>query len=108
MKADCPLGFIDSVLNEFQKGKGRIDECFRISPSLCEITKTFICIEIPCCEVNEIKSKHFNRKFHKFTNIEFRIEIFDAFSLSKIKAIINCVLSILEMVHVALVIQCRS
>ena len=59
MKADCPLHFIDNVVNEFQNGKERADGSFRIPASLCEITKTFISIEIPYCEVGEIKSKHF-------------------------------------------------
>ena len=40
-----------------------------------EITKHFIFIEIPYCELNEIKSKHFLKKFHKFTNNSFRMVI---------------------------------
>ena len=32
-------------------------------------------MEILSCELNEIKSKHFLKKFHKFTNNSFRIEI---------------------------------
>ena len=40
-----------------------------------EITKPFIFVEIPYCELNEIKSKKFLRKLHKFTNNSFRIEI---------------------------------
>ena len=43
--------------------------------SLFEITKPFIFIEIPYCELNEIKSKHFLKKFHKFTNNSFRMLI---------------------------------
>ena len=35
----------------------------------------FISIEIFCCELNEIKSKHFLKKFHKFTNNSFKIVI---------------------------------
>ena len=34
MKADCPLLFIDSVINEFQKGKECGDESFLIPTSL--------------------------------------------------------------------------
>ena len=41
MKANYPLRFINSVVNEFQKGKECEDECFLIPPSLFEITKTF-------------------------------------------------------------------
>ena len=43
--------------------------------TLFEITKPFIFVEIPYCELNEIKSKHFLKKFHKFTNNSFRIVI---------------------------------
>ena len=47
MKADYPFHFIDSVVNEFQKGKECEDESFIIPPSLFEITTPFIYIEIP-------------------------------------------------------------
>ena len=40
-----------------------------------EIAKPFIFVEIPYCELNEIKSKHFLKKFHKFTNNSFRMVI---------------------------------
>ena len=75
MKADYPLHFINSVVNEFQKSKECEDESFTIPPSLFEITKPFLFVEIPYCELNEIKSKHFLKKFHKFTNNSFRIVI---------------------------------
>ena len=58
MKADYPLRLINSVVNEFQKGKVCGDESFFISPSLFEITEP-ISIEIPYRDLNEIKSKHF-------------------------------------------------
>ena len=58
-----------------QKGKECEDESFTIPPSLFEITKHFIFVEIPYCEVNEITSKHFLKKFHKFTNNSFRMVI---------------------------------
>ena len=66
MKADYLLCFINSVVNEFQKGKGWGDESFVILPSLFEITKHFKFIEIPYCELNDIKSKHAIKKFHMF------------------------------------------
>ena len=68
MKADYPLRFINSVINEFEKGKECGDESLIIPTSLFEIAKPFIFVEIPYCELNEIKSKHFLKKFHKFTN----------------------------------------
>ena len=59
MKADYPLHFINRVVNEFKKGK----EC-EDKTTLFEIAKPFIFVEIPYCELNEIKSKHFLKKFH--------------------------------------------
>ena len=47
MKADYPLPFINSLVNEFQKGKKCGDESFINPPSFLEITKPFISIEIP-------------------------------------------------------------
>ena len=58
MKADYPLRFINSILNEFQKGKECGDESFIIPTSLFETAKPIIFVEIPYCELNEIKSKH--------------------------------------------------
>ena len=75
MKADYPLRFINSVVNEFQKSKECGDKGFIIPPSLFEITKPFIFTEMPYCELNEIKSKYFLKKFHKFTNSCFRMVI---------------------------------
>ena len=73
MKNDYPLRFINSVVNEFQKGKEFGDESFIIPASLFETAKPFIFVEILHCELNEIKSKHFLKKFHKFTNNSFRM-----------------------------------
>ena len=57
------------------RGERNGDESFIIPPSLFETNKTFIFYEIPYCELNEIKSRHFFKKFHKFTNNSFRIVI---------------------------------
>ena len=75
MKPDYPLRFINSAVNEFQKGKECGDESFIIPTSLFEIAKPLIFVEIPYCELNEIKSKYFLKKFHKFTNNSFRMVI---------------------------------
>ena len=68
--------------------------------------KGLIFDEIPYCELNEIMSKHFLKKFHRFTNNRFRIvitwktrNIRSLFPL-KIKTIINRVLSIKGIVLV--------
>ena len=55
MKTDYLLLFINSVINEFEKGKEHGDENFIIPPNLFEITKPFISIEIPYFEFNEVK-----------------------------------------------------
>ena len=69
------MRFINSVVNEFQEGKECGDESFIIPTSLFEIAKPLIFVEIPYCELNEIKSKHFLKKFNKFTNNSFRMVI---------------------------------
>ena len=56
MKADYPLRFINSVVNEFQKGKKCGDESFIIPTSLFEIAKPLIFVKIPYCEMNEKKA----------------------------------------------------
>ena len=40
-----------------------------------EIAEPLIFVEIPYCELNEIKSKHFLKKFHRFTNNSFGMVI---------------------------------
>ena len=75
MKADYPLRFINSVVNEFQKGKECGDESFIIPISLFEIAKPLKFVEIPYCELNEIKSRYLLKKFHKFINNSFRMVI---------------------------------
>ena len=65
MKADHPLRFMNSVVNEFQKCNKCGDETVIIPINLFEIAKPFIFVEIPYCELNEIKSAHFLKKFCK-------------------------------------------
>ena len=90
MKADYPLYFINSFVNEFQKGKECGDENFITPPSLFEITKSFIFVEILYCKLNEIKSKR------------------SLFPLKDKKPIINCVSSIKGidlLVHITNIMQ---
>ena len=75
MKADYPLRFINSVANEFQKGKECGDESFIVPTNLFEIARPLIFVEISYCELNKIKLKHFLTKFHKFTNNSFKMVI---------------------------------
>ena len=61
-----PLCFIDCVIDEFQKGKDHGDESF-------VIPQDFYSIEIPECELDEIKSKHFLKNFRTFANDAYRV-----------------------------------
>ena len=60
-------------MNVSQKGKDHGDEGFKVPSDLLGITKPFISVEIPCFELNEIKFKHFLKKFHKSTKDAFRV-----------------------------------
>ena len=64
MKFWLTITFINSVVNNFQKGWEFGDENFIIQPSLLKITKYFISIKIPYCELDEIKPKHILNKLH--------------------------------------------
>ena len=63
---------INSVINEFQKGKYHGNESFIIPPNLFGIVKPFITLSPT---VNGIKSKNSLKKFQKFTNDGFRVVI---------------------------------
>jgi len=75
LKADYPLRFIDSIVNNFNQCTTEKNDSFIIPPYLFEEEKPFILIEIPFCEKNENKSKDFIRKFHDFTNGKYRLSI---------------------------------
>ena len=55
MRAGYSLLFINSVINEFQRGKDHGGENFIIPPNLFGITKTFISIEMLYFEFSEVK-----------------------------------------------------
>ena len=63
MKADYFLRFIDSIIDEFQKGKYYGDVSFIIPLDSFGISKPFISVEIPYCELDEIKQNIFWRNF---------------------------------------------
>ena len=69
------LPSINNVINQYWMDKKDGDQSFIILPGLLEIAKNFISIQILYCELNEIKSKIFLKKFHKFSNNGFRIAI---------------------------------
>ena len=64
MKFWLTITFINSVVNNFQKGWEFGDENFIIQPSLLKITKYFISIKMRYCELDEIKPKHILNKLH--------------------------------------------
>ena len=70
-----PLPFIDNVIRTF-KEKNIVDQNNvtddnddepLIPPYSFEVNKRFILLKLPFCQNNEIKSKHFLKKFHHFT-----------------------------------------
>ena len=77
-KADYPKHFINSVITQFQDRSNQSNDDFDdyiIPPNSFDIPKSFILIELPFCENNEIKSKHFLKKFHRFTKDHFEVAI---------------------------------
>ena len=52
----------------FKKEEEYRDESFMTPPNLFEITLPFISNKMSHFVLNEIKSKYFLKKFHKFTN----------------------------------------
>ena len=78
-RADYPKRFVNSVIKQFQEKPNQhntddFDE-YIIPPNFFDIPKPFILIELPFCETNEIKSKHFLKKFHRFTKDRFDVAI---------------------------------
>ena len=78
-----PLPFIDNVIRTF-KEKNIVDQNNAtddnddeplIPPYFFEVNKRFILLKLPFCQNNEIKSKHFLKKFHHFTKNNFDIAI---------------------------------
>ena len=77
-KADYPKHFINSVITQFQDRSNQSNDDFDdyiIPPNSFDIPKSFILIELPFCENNEIKSKHFLKTFHHFTKDHFEVTI---------------------------------
>ena len=51
------------------------DENLVISPDYFKIKKLLVSSEIPYYELNQVKSKQFLKKFHNFSNGNFRVLI---------------------------------
>ena len=114
IKADYPRPFVNSVINQYKDKtkEQQIDneDDYIIPPYLFEEEKPFILLKLPFCEQNEVKSKDFIKKFHKFTNNNFRIAIswktreMKTLYKSKIKICIQCVRYIMENVNIVEII----
>ena len=78
-KADYPKRFINSVIRQFhdRSNQSNIDDFddYTFPPIFFDIPKSFILIELPFCENNKIKSKHFLKKFHRFTKDRLDVAI---------------------------------
>ena len=78
-KTDYPKRFINNVIRQFQdrSHQHNIDDFdyYIITPNFFGIPKYFILIELPFCENNKIKSKHFLKKFHHFIKNRFEVAI---------------------------------
>ena len=73
--AGYPKRFVKSIIREFNAVKENDESDFIIPPWLFEEKKKVILVEIPLCLKNEISSKHFIKKFDKFTNNTFDVRI---------------------------------
>ena len=73
--AGYPKRFVNSIIREFNavKENGEID--FIIPHWLFEEKKKVVLVEIQFCLKNELSSKHFTKKFDKFTNNTFDVRI---------------------------------
>ena len=79
IKADFPLSFINSVIKDFSnQQKKRTTKQLRRVISLSyffEVEPPSLLLKLPYCKKNEAKSKDFIRKFHQFTNNQFRLAV---------------------------------
>ena len=73
--AGYPKRFVNSIIREFNAVKENDESDFIIPPWLFEGKKKVVLVEIPFCLKNEISSKHFIKKFNKFTNNTFDVRI---------------------------------
>ena len=76
--AGYPKCFVNSIIREFNAVnavKENNESDFIIPPWLFEEKKKVVFLEIPFCLKNEISSKHFIKKFDKFTSNTFDVRI---------------------------------
>ena len=114
INSDYPRAFANSVINQYnnktkeQKLDNEYD--YIIPPYSFEEEKLFVLLKLPFCEQNELKSKDFIKKFHKFTNNIFMLAIswktrpVKSLFKSKIRIFIQRVRYIMENVNSAEII----
>ena len=73
--AGYPKRLVNSILREFNAVEENDENDFIIPPWLFEEKKKVVLAEILFCLKNEISSKHFIKKFDKFTNNTFDVRI---------------------------------
>ena len=73
--AGYPKRFVNSIIREFNAVKENEESDLIIPPWLFEEKKKVVLVEILLCLKNEISSKHFIKKFGKFTNNTFDVKI---------------------------------
>ena len=89
IKFDYPRAFVHGVIKQYNnKTKEQQiynEDDYIIPPYLFEEEKPFVLLKLPFCEQNELKSKDFIKKFHKFTNNNFMLAI--SWKTRKIKSL---------------------
>ena len=73
--AGYPKRFVNSIIREFNAVKENDEIDFIIPHWLFEEKKKVVLVEIQFCLKNELSSKHFTKKFDKFTNNTFDVRI---------------------------------
>ena len=73
--AGYPKRFVNSIIREFNSVKENDEIDFIIPHWLFEEKKKVVLVEIQFCLKNELSSKHFTKKFDKFTNNTFDVRI---------------------------------
>ena len=79
-KANYPILFINSVINQFESRKtittqSDIEDEFIVPPNFFEPPEALILIVLPFCESNEVSVKKFITKFHTFTRDMYDVRI---------------------------------
>ena len=76
LKANYPIRFINSVINQFNTRRTNTEpDEYIIPPGFFEVPKPTVWVELPFCVTNETSVKRFISKFNTFTKEKFDIRI---------------------------------